>query len=124
MSEATFATMGRKPESPAFAPGDFDVYLLALTWSPHFCCHAADRCTTVPWSWSAKHLSLHGLWPGFSRPRSGDTFPAHCSTKAKLLQEALPRDYVDVAPSFTAWNPTHHRADVGPLAKHEWKKVI
>ena len=108
--------------APTF-PGDFDVYLLAQTWSPHFCCTNSDRCTTVPWAFSAKHLSLHGLWPGFAMPRSGDPFPSNCKSKVKLMQESLPREYIDVAPSFTTWNPKEHRAEVGGLAKHEWSKV-
>jgi len=113
-----------KPKAMAreYAVGDFDVYLLAQTWSPHFCCTNSDRCTTVPWAFSAKHLSLHGLWPGFSTPREGDTFPANCATKARIVQDALPREYIDVAPSFTTWNAAERRADVGGLAKHEWKK--
>ena len=27
--------------------GDFDIYLLAQTWAPQFCCTKSDRCTTV-----------------------------------------------------------------------------
>jgi ribonuclease T2 len=77
----------------------------------------------VPWAFSANHLSLHGLWPGFTMPRSGgETFPENCSTKAKLVQEAMPRDYIDLAPSYTTWNATKHQAEVGGLAKHEWLK--
>jgi len=46
----------------------------------------------------------------------------HCATKAKLVQEAMPREYIDLAPSYTTWNATAHRAEVGGLAKHEWSK--
>lgn len=103
-------------------PGDFDVYLLAQSWSPHFCCTNSDRCTTVPWAFSAKRLSLHGLWPGFSTPRDGETYPSSCAVKATLYAETMPREYIDMAPSFGKWNPEKHRAEVGDLAKHEWKK--
>ena len=94
------------------APGDFDVYLLAQTWAPSFCCERTDRCSTVPWAFSAKHLSLHGLWPGFVSPRNGDTYPASCATKRQLLSSQLPREYIDLAPAFTRWNPVEHRAEV------------
>lgn len=107
------------------APGDFDVYLLAQSWAPHFCCTNAERCTTVPWAFSAKHLSLHGLWPGFTAPRGekAHTFPSACKTKAKLLDDQpLPREYVDVAPAFTTWDAAQHRATLGDLARHEWRK--
>ena len=104
-------------------PGDFDVYLLAQTWAPHFCCVCSDRCHTVPWAFSAKHLSLHGLWPGFSQPRDGGmTFPSSCEAAKKLLPNFLPREYIDVAPSFTTYDAVAHQATVGDLAKHEWKK--
>ena len=28
---------------PREEPGDYDIYLLAQTWSPMFCCKKADR---------------------------------------------------------------------------------
>ena len=107
-----------------YQPGDFDIYLLAQTWTPTFCCQHADRCyTTQPWAFSATHLSLHGLWPGFSQPRDGNqTFPANCEAAARLFPNFLPREYIDVAPSFATWNPAERKAAVGDLAKHEWRK--
>lgn len=93
-------------------PGDFDVYLLAQTWAPQFCCTKSERCTTVPWAFSAKHLSLHGLWPGYMTPRGKETFPADCATKARLFAQQLPREYVDLAPAFTKWNQETHSAEV------------
>ena len=103
-------------------PGDFDLWLLAQSWSPQFCCTNAERCSTVPWAFAARHLSLHGLWPGFSVPRGGETFPSNCAAKAQLVHEAMPREFVDIAPSFATWNAEARRAEVGGLAKHEWKK--
>ena len=99
------------------------MYLLAQSWSPHFCCTNSDRCTTVPWAFSAKHLSLHGLWPGYTVARNGATFPSSCAVKASLVAETMPREFIDMAPSFGKWNAERHRAEVGDLAKHEWKKV-
>ena len=116
--------MGKPHNGPSgHAPGDFDIYLLAQSWSPHFCCKNADRCNTVPWAFSARHLSLHGLWPGFSTPRDGgQTFPQNCEAAKKLFPNLLPREYIDVAPSFVVWDPSEHKAKVGDLGKHEWKK--
>jgi ribonuclease T2 len=113
--------MGKNRHS-SDVPGDFDVYLLAQTWAPQFCCTKSDRCTTVGWAFSAKHLSLHGLWPAWSAPRDGAPSPTDCAVKAALAFEQLPREYIDLAPAFTRWNPELHRAEVGPLAKHEWSK--
>lgn len=102
--------------------GDFEVYLLAQSWSPLFCCGKPDRCTTVPWAFSANHLSLHGLWPSYSEKRNGSPSPMDCHSKAKLLTTDLPREYIDRAPSFVDYDPKLHKGLVGPLAKHEWKK--
>eukprot|EP00308_Calcidiscus_leptoporus_P012963 CAMPEP_0119363654 /NCGR_PEP_ID=MMETSP1334-20130426/10570_1 /TAXON_ID=127549 /ORGANISM="Calcidiscus leptoporus, Strain RCC1130" /LENGTH=223 /DNA_ID=CAMNT_0007379159 /DNA_START=114 /DNA_END=785 /DNA_ORIENTATION=- len=103
-------------------PGDFDLYLLAQTWAPQFCCAHPEKCTTAAFAFSARRLSLHGLWPGYSVARGGETFPAHCQSKVKLLTSQLPREYIDLAPAFTRWNMEKHHAEVGPLARHEWIK--
>jgi ribonuclease T2 len=112
---------------PASEPGAFDIYILAQSWSPHFCCMSADRCTTVPWAFSARHLSLHGLWPSYAAPRPngtkyGSPSPTLCNYRAALTASQLPRDYIDLAPSFTKWNSAEHKAEIGALAKHEWLK--
>ena len=111
-----------KPKTSHHAVGDFDFYLLAQTWAPHFCCQNTDRCSTVPWAFSANHLSLHGLWPGFAVPRSGEISPTNCAAKARLIQEGMPREYIDIAPSYAKWNAEAHRAEVSGLARHEWTK--
>jgi len=53
------------------APGQFDFYLLNLSWSPEFCAthSGSPEC--------GRHLGLvvHGLWP---QDTNGD-FPEHCS---------------------------------------------
>ena len=67
------------------APGEFDFYVLSLSWSPSFCEEASERgsggrsqaqCGGLPFS-----FVVHGLWPqyehGFptiaSGPRRGST---------------------------------------------------
>jgi len=53
------------------APGEFDFYVLALSWSPSFCEAASDRpdsgrsqpqCDGRPYS-----FVVHGLWPQYER---------------------------------------------------------
>ena len=54
------------------APGEFDFYVLALSWSPSFCEAAAERgnsgrsqqiqCGGRPFS-----FVVHGLWPQYER---------------------------------------------------------
>ena len=111
-----------KHRTSSDVPGDFDIYVLAQTWAPQFCCTKSDRCTTVSWAYSARHLSLHGLWPAYSAPRDGAPLPMDCAVKAALVFEQLPREYIDLAPAFTRWNAELHRAEVGALGKHEWLK--
>lgn len=108
--------------SKGATPGDFDMYLLAQTWAPRFCCTAQERCTTVSWAFSASHLSLHGLWPGYSTPRGQAIYPADCPTKAKLAVDDLPRHFVDVAPSYCAYDAEKHKPQLGSLGVHEWRK--
>ncbi|KAG8458066.1 hypothetical protein KFE25_012726 [Diacronema lutheri] len=103
-------------------PGDFDVYLLAQTWAPRFCCASPDRCTTVGWAYSATHLSLHGLWPGYIQPRRGQTYPSNCESKARLVVSDLPRHFVDIAPSYCGYNTSKHAPELGHLGVHEWQK--
>ena len=81
----------------------------------------------VSWAYSARHLSLHGLWPAYAVPRDkgGDRpspSPLDCAVKAALAFDQLPREYIDLAPAFTKWNNELHRAEVGQLARHEWQK--
>ena len=42
-----------KHRTSSDTPGDFDIYLLAQTWAPQFCCTKSDRCTTVSCAYSA-----------------------------------------------------------------------
>ena len=54
--------------------------------------HASDRCTTVGWAFSAKHLILHGLWPSWAVPRSSGPSPLACNVKMQLASDQLPRE--------------------------------
>ncbi len=83
--------------------GEFDYYVMALSWSPSWCetegdARDAEQCDTdLGWS-------LHGLWPQFHRG-----YPSYCNT-------------VERAPSR---RETGEMADImgsGGLAWHQWKK--
>jgi ribonuclease T2 len=83
--------------------GEFDYYVMALSWSPTWCAiegdaRDAEQCDTdLGWS-------LHGLWPQFHRG-----YPSYCNT-------------VERAPSR---RETGEMADImgsGGLAWHQWKK--
>lgn len=84
-------------------PGQFDFYVLALSWSPGFCDTAGDRRGSRQCD-SGRKLGFvtHGLWPQNERG-----YPSNCGSDrnlpARLLDEAG-----DLYP------------DPG-LARHEWR---
>lgn len=62
-------------------PGQFDFYVLSLSWSPSFCAAAAERgrprgatmqCGARPYS-----FVVHGLWPQYDKG-----FPEYCQIPA------------------------------------------
>src|SRR5215471_352226 len=66
-------------------PGQFDYYVLVLSWSPSFCADSAERdparaarnpqCGPRPFS-----FVVHGLWPQYERG-----FPEYCQVPAPAL---------------------------------------
>jgi ribonuclease T2 len=89
-------------------PGQFDFYVLSLSWSPSFCAAAAERhgggsggaqCGARPYS-----FVVHGLWPQFV---SG--FPENC-------QQPSPRLYRGIVSSMLDLMPAPH------LIYNEWDK--
>src|SRR5581483_9877183 len=68
-------------------PGQFDFYVLALSWSPSFCEAAGERgtppqqqCGTArPYS-----FVVHGLWPQYERG-----FPEFCQVPAPRLDRNI-----------------------------------
>jgi ribonuclease T2 len=77
-------------------PGDFDYYVLALSWSPEFCHSHPEK----PECQSGHHgFVVHGLWPQYV-----EGYPEHCSNAAGLPN---PSQMADIMP------------DAG-LVAHEW----
>ena len=88
-------------QSPA-APGTFDYYVLALSWSPEHCASpagATDRreCGTI-----RNGFVVHGLWPQF---RAGG-YPESCGPVGLVPQVVIARN-LDVIPEEK-------------LIRHEW----
>lgn len=85
--------------------GDFEYYVLALSWSPTWCAiegdgRDADQC-------DARHdygWILHGLWPQFETG-----YPSYCNTSARSPSRGETNAMVDIMAS-------------GGLAWHQWKK--
>lgn len=85
--------------------GDFDYYVLALSWNAAWCAaegdaRDADQC-------DARHdhgFTLHGLWPQYE-----DGWPSYCRTTARDPSRAQSAAMEDIMGS-------------GGLAWHQWKK--
>ena len=89
------------------APGQFDFYVLALSWSPSFCAESAERypdrvpqqqCGERPFS-----FVVHGLWPQYEKG-----FPEYCQVPAPRLNHGIVASMLDLMPSprlvFHEWD--------------------
>jgi ribonuclease T2 len=94
MFAATFQARAQQPGQP----GQFDFYLLTLSWSPEYC-HGQPNAPEC----GAHHgFMVHGLWPQFNN----GTWPANCQTNQ---------------PGPTDTSPV---ANIMPqeIIPHEWEK--
>ena len=78
------------------SPGQFDFYVLSLSWSPSFCAAAADdnrsggqQCGARPFS-----FVVHGLWPQYERG-----FPEYCQTPSPRLYRGIMTSMLDLMPA-------------------------
>lgn len=84
-------------------PGQFDYYVLALSWSPE---HCAERPSDRGQCGRPLGFVLHGLWPQYWRG-----YPSDCTRQA-----ASPAALKDVRAKFPGLYPND------ALFSHEWKK--
>ena len=84
-------------------PGEFDYYLLSLSWSPSFCETASgsarqQQCGERPYS-----FVVHGLWPQYERG-----FPDSCVVPAPRLDHRIVGRMLDLMPAprliFHEWD--------------------
>ena len=88
--------------APAYAanvPGQFDYYVLAMSWSPDYCAQRPDDREQCSRQFG---FVLHGLWPQYERG-----FPADCSRER--LQDGIMQQFAGLYPSRK-------------LYRHEWEK--
>jgi len=100
------------------APGEFDFYVLSLSWSPSFCEGAAERgngggrsqqlqCGGRPFS-----FVVHGLWPQYERG-----YPEYCDRDSWLDRDIM-RSMLDLMPApgliFNEWKKHGTCAGLGP----------
>lgn len=87
------------------AAGDFDYYILSLSWSPTWCATTGDARGDDQCDPRHDHaFTLHGLWPQYE---SG--WPSYCRTPAREATRAETAAMADIMGS-------------AGLAWYEWKK--
>jgi ribonuclease T2 len=86
------------------APGNFDFYVISLSWAPGFCATPAGSKDPGECS-PQRHFAfvLHGLWPQFEQNGS----PENCSNET--VDDAIVQSMLNIMPSPS-------------LVKHEWSK--
>jgi len=100
---ALIATGGLAAHAEGIA-GDFDFYVLALSWSPTYCLTSDDpdpaQCDTAP-----DGFVVHGLWPQYETG-----YPEYCSSREpRGIDDETLDAIADVMPS-------------AGLAHYQWRK--
>ena len=104
-------------------PGQFDFYVLSLSWSPSFCAGAAERgaapatanvqCGPRPYS-----FVVHGLWPQYE-----NGFPEFCQQPAPRLNRNIVSSMLDLMPAprliFHEWDRHGTCSGLSPNAYFE-----
>ncbi len=85
--------------------GDFDFYVLSLSWSPSYCADAGERADRMQCgTGKAFAFVTHGLWPQYERG-----FPSDCRVTGRNPTRAQVDGILDIMPS-------------PGLVRHEWRK--
>jgi ribonuclease T2 len=96
---------GGEGGASAPAPGRFDFYVLALSWSASFCeLEGAEKGRSQCAPGSKLGFVVHGLWPQYERG-----FPSNCEAGAQN-------------PSRTAMEAARDVFPEPGLARHQWRK--
>ncbi|WP_294606405.1 ribonuclease T2 [uncultured Roseovarius sp.] len=86
-------------------PGEFDYYVLSLSWSPTWCALVGDARRSPQCAETADHgWVLHGLWPQYRRG-----FPSHCKSAARPPSRQMANAMADIM-------------GTSALAWYQWKK--
>src|ERR1700745_593757 len=103
-------------------PGEFDYYVLSLSWSPSFCEEASERgnenrsqgqCGGRPFS-----FVVHGLWPQYEHG-----FPEYCQRPSPRLAREIMTSMLDLMPApgliYNEWDKHGTCSGLGERAYFE-----
>src|SRR5271166_5947301 len=113
------ASAVRSQEARQNEVGQFDFYVLSLSWSPSFCAAAAERhnggtpsmqCGARPYS-----FVVHGLWPQYAKG-----FPEYCQVPSPRLNRGIISSMLDLMPAphliFNEWDKHGTCSGLAPRA--------
>jgi ribonuclease T2 len=105
------------------APGEFDFYVLSLSWSPSFCEAASERGGTgrsqqAQCGERAFSFVVHGLWPQYEHG-----FPNYCQRPSPRLDRNIMTSMLDLMPApgliFSEWDKHGTCSGLGARAYFE-----
>jgi ribonuclease T2 len=106
-------------------PGEFDFYVLSLSWSPSYCEAAGERGTPPPQQCAARPYSfvVHGLWPQYEHG-----FPEFCQVPAPRLDRNIVSSMLDLMPAprliFQQWDKHGTCSGLSPAAYFETVRKV
>jgi ribonuclease T2 len=101
-------------------PGQFDFYVLSLSWSPSFCEAAGERGTPPQQQCAGRPYSfvVHGLWPQYEKG-----FPEFCQQPSPRLNRNIVSSMLDLMPAprliFHEWDKHGTCSGLDPTAYFE-----
>jgi ribonuclease T2 len=101
-------------------PGQFDFYVLSLSWSPSFCESAGERGTPPQQQCASRPYSfvVHGLWPQYEKG-----FPEFCQQPSPRLNRNIVSSMLDLMPAprliFHEWDKHGTCSGLNPNAYFE-----
>jgi ribonuclease T2 len=88
---------GHQGDARQNRPGQFDFYLLSLSWAPAFCALEGDRSAARRRQKECRNRAygfvVHGLWPQYNRG-----FPEACQVPPPRLDRAIVAAMLDLMP--------------------------
>jgi ribonuclease T2 len=105
-------------------PGQFDFYVLSLSWSPSFCATAAARnrdrvaaseCGARPYA-----FVVHGLWPQYDKG-----FPRDCQVPSPRLDHRIVASMLDLMPApRLVYNEWDKHGTCSGLSPHDYFDTV
>ena len=103
------------------APGEFDFYVLSLSWSPSFCEAASERGNSGRSQIQCERpfsFGVHGLWPQYERG-----LPEYCQRPSPRLDRNIMSSMLDLMPApgliFNEWDKHGTCSGLGARAYFE-----